>query len=67
VAALPDDVAINQVGGHEPGVIQTVEIRRLTHNDDCAIMVYLYRGKNEVLNTEAEGIVESIHFTCPAM
>jgi hypothetical protein len=65
VAALPDDAVINQIGGHEPGVIQTIEIRSITHSSGCGATVYLYRGENKVLNAEAEGIVESIRFIGP--
>ncbi len=67
VAELPDDAAINQVGGHEPGVNQLIEIRMMTDSSGCAILVFLYPGRSEVLNVEAEGIVKSIRFTCPAM
>lgn len=67
VAALPDDAVINQIGGHEPGIIQTIEIRRIVHGGDCALMVYLFRGKDETLNAEAEEIVKGIRFTCPTM
>ena len=66
VAELPDDAVINQVGGHEPGVMQTVDIRIITDSDGCSVMVYLYKGNSEALNAEAEDIVESIRFTCPA-
>jgi len=66
LSELPDDAVINQVSGGEPGIMQTVDIRILTNRrSECSLLVYFYKGKSEVLNAEAEGIVESIQCTYP--
>ncbi len=67
MAELPNESAINPVGGHSPGVMQMVDMRWISDSDHCGVMVYLYKGYNEVLNAEAEHIVDTLQYSCPVV
>jgi len=61
---LPEDSVINQVGQQDPDIFQMIEMFAIRDQENHSIMVYVYQGHNEKLNTEAEEIINSIEFTC---
>lgn len=62
--SLPEDSVINQVGQQDPDVFQMIQMFAIRDQENNSILVYVYQGRSEKLNTEAEGIIDSIEFTC---
>jgi hypothetical protein len=63
--SLPEGSARNQIGVREPDIFQTIDILAMRNsNNDESLIVYVYKGNSEVLNTEAKDIVDSIKLTC---
>ncbi len=61
--SLPKDSPLNQFGVQEPGTFQRIDMWTIKCTDNFAL-VYVYKGSNEQLNTEAEAIVDSIELVC---
>lgn len=61
---LPEDSVINQVGQQDPDIFQMIEMFAIRDQENNSIMVYVYPGRSEKLNTEAEEIIDSIQLTC---
>jgi hypothetical protein len=57
------DSARNQVGDPGPDVLQTIDLFVITDSNNT-IMAYIYKGNSNVLNTEAQEIVDSIQRNC---
>ncbi len=61
--AIPEDSPANQIGRQETNLFQTIEIFVIKNNDYFA-NAYIYKGKGEALNMDAETVVASIELSC---
>jgi hypothetical protein len=63
--SMLNDLNRNQVGDSDPNISQTIALSAITYNDNT-LMAYIYKGNDEVLNAQAQEIVDSIRITCAA-
>jgi len=61
--SLPEDSVANQVGDRGPDLYQTIDIFAI-RGINTFLMAYIYKGKNEILNAQAQEIIDSIQRTC---
>jgi hypothetical protein len=64
--ALSKDAVENQVGVQSPEIFQTIVMFVMEDNNHNVAMAFIYKGSNEVLNAQAQEIVDSIRITCAA-
>lgn len=62
--SLPENSVENQVGDQGSNTFQTIDMFNVRDSNNNSIMVQLYKGNSEVLNVQAQEIINSIQITC---
>ena len=61
--SFPKNDVRNQMGAQNSSLYQIIEIFAISNNSQ-SVMVYIYNGKSDEVNAEAEEIVSSIQIVC---